>query len=109
MQGNVIESNRVAIQLTAAFESLKSISLDNEGRHVYLLRPKMNGVSHRIICEISLRDSIKYVTFKSAFSIVNETDIEMELLLLNSQNKPLLTSSIVLGVSASLSYYLTIS
>lgn len=67
------------------FESIKDISVNREGEQLYTLRPAANDVLHRLLCEVRLgHDNVKYITFRSPFLIENNTQIPVEMGILNS-------------------------
>lgn len=79
--------NKLSLQLTAAWESLKGISVDKEGTTSYILRPTVDGVSHRLVCQVKLRDNVKIVTFRSATVLFNATNIPLEVVTINSNGQ----------------------
>ncbi|TPX42076.1 hypothetical protein SeMB42_g05292 [Synchytrium endobioticum] len=73
-EATAISPNKISLQLHGpAWESLKGISVDREGVTTHLLRPRVNGVLHRLVCEVKLKDNIKIVTFRSTTVLVNGT------------------------------------
>lgn len=88
-------SNTISLQLTGLpFESLKGILIDKEGRTMHKLRPRMGKLEFSLVCDVKLKNNIKFVTFKSPFLFVNNSNHKMELTLLDNHSKPLLSSSI---------------
>jgi vacuolar protein sorting-associated protein 13A/C len=85
-------SGIVGIKLeNSPFESIKEISVNREGEQLYTLRPAMNDVLHRLLCEVRLgADSIKHITFRSPFLIENNTQIPVEMGILDRQGKHLI-------------------
>ncbi|KAJ3092913.1 hypothetical protein HK102_000456 [Quaeritorhiza haematococci] len=78
--------NKLSVQLSgASWESLKGIPVDREGRSVYMLRPMVDHVTHRLVCEVTLRNKIKVVTFRSAMVVANETRHTVEVIVVNAQ------------------------
>ena len=106
----VSTTNTISLQLNGPpFESLKGLSIDSEGRTIFILRPKIvfvfltiliifqGALVYKIVCEIKLKDNIKYVTFKSTFVYVNQTNLELELAVLDNHSKPLVTEAIIIA------------
>ncbi|KAI8057703.1 hypothetical protein BDF22DRAFT_772292 [Syncephalis plumigaleata] len=57
-----VTSSFLGIQLEGAgWESVKEIGVDREGTTLYKLRPDIDGVSHQIICEIKMYNTVKTV------------------------------------------------
>lgn len=72
------------------FESIPEISVNREGEQLYTLRPANNDVLHRLLCEVRLgTDSVKYITFRSPFLVENNTQIPVEMGILDPQGKHL--------------------
>ncbi|KAF8254179.1 hypothetical protein K440DRAFT_652243 [Wilcoxina mikolae CBS 423.85] len=73
------------------FESIKEISVNREGEQLYTLRPMKNDVLHRLLCEVRLgTDNVKYITFRSPFLIENNTQIPVEMGILDPQRTHLI-------------------
>ncbi|KAK6541287.1 hypothetical protein TWF694_008645 [Orbilia ellipsospora] len=67
------------------FESVTKIPVNREGEETYALRPRVNKIIHRLLCEVHLgTDNVKYITFRSPFLIENNTQIPIELGILDS-------------------------
>jgi vacuolar protein sorting-associated protein 13A/C len=78
--------NTLAIQLHGpTWETLKGITVDREGVTMHLLRPKVNGVTHRLVCEVVLKDNVKIVTFRSGTVVRNDTRIPVDLRVFNTR------------------------
>ncbi|CAG8516340.1 7059_t:CDS:10 [Ambispora leptoticha] len=83
-----ITKNMLGIQFEGAlWESIKDIPVDREGETLYILRPKLNKVSHRLVCDIKLKENIKYVTFRSTLVIENRTFLTVEMMVVDSQGQ----------------------
>lgn len=67
------------------WDPLRNIAVDSQGEHPYLLRPKVNQVSHRLIVDIKIVDHVKQVTLRSGFLIQNETLVPIEISTANSR------------------------
>lgn len=76
----------VAIQGTA-WQELPGLSVIREGQHVYSLRPKIDGVTHRLLCKVELHGNIKVVTLRSTFCIQNDTALPVEMVIIDGHGK----------------------
>ncbi|KAK0532867.1 Vacuolar protein sorting-associated protein 13 [Tilletia horrida] len=86
-------SNMLSLQIEGMpWERLKHISVDREGEFPISLRPKLNQVPHRLICEVKLKDNVKVISFRSSFQVENQTLVPVELVVLDTQGQ--LTSTI---------------
>ena len=86
--------NRLAVHVDdMPWERVRHIAVDREGEYVMTLRPKLNRVSHRLLCEVKLVNNIKVITFQSTFRIDNRALIPFEVGLLDEQGQ--VTSSIL--------------
>ncbi|RDW42663.1 hypothetical protein B0I73DRAFT_150485 [Yarrowia lipolytica] len=66
--------------MDSPFDVLHSISAVSEGEFLHVLKPRIAGVSHRLVVEITLNsDTIKEVLLKSAYTFTNHTQIEVDL------------------------------
>jgi vacuolar protein sorting-associated protein 13A/C len=64
----------------SGFDSIAKISVSGEGESLYNLRPKKNGVQHRLLVEVKLgTDNVKYITFRSPLLVENNTQIPVEI------------------------------
>jgi vacuolar protein sorting-associated protein 13A/C len=64
----------------SGFDSITKISVSGEGESLYNLRPKKNGVQHRLLVEVKLgTDNVKYITFRSPLLVENNTQIPVEI------------------------------
>ncbi|KAI9675485.1 MAG: hypothetical protein M1829_003289 [Trizodia sp. TS-e1964] len=62
------------------FDPISAISVNREGERLYILRPKRNGVLHRILVEVKLEsDNVKYITLRSPLLVENHTLIPVEI------------------------------
>ncbi|TPX68863.1 hypothetical protein SpCBS45565_g02841 [Spizellomyces sp. 'palustris'] len=81
-------SNKVSLQLNGpSWETLKGISLDREGMRTYILRPAINRVVHRLVCEVKLKDNVKIVTFRSGLELQNDTSVTVDMVVVNSKKQ----------------------
>lgn len=87
MRENITESggNRLAVQFDAMpWERLKHVSVDREGQFIHNLRPKIDKVAHRMICDVKLSDNVKIITLCSTLKIENSTMVPIEMLILDA-------------------------
>ena len=80
--------NSVGILLEdTPWERVKRISVEREGEQVYRLKPRLDKIAHRILCDIKLVNNVKIVTLRSTFKIVNMTLVPSEMVLVDAQGK----------------------
>ncbi|KAK3299597.1 uncharacterized protein B0H64DRAFT_389102 [Chaetomium fimeti] len=74
-------ASNVSVQLDGSgFDMVKNIRLSREGEFLYALKPKTDGVLHKLLVEVKLgTDNVKYVTLRSPLLVENETDLPVEL------------------------------
>ncbi|KAF7732148.1 hypothetical protein EC973_006403 [Apophysomyces ossiformis] len=78
------KSNLLNLQVeSGSWESLKNVSVDAEGEHMYQLEADIQDVSHRVIFDIKLVDNVKTVTIRSATVIENRTLLPVEIVILD--------------------------
>ena len=65
--------------LGSTWETLQKVFIIKEGSYYYTLRPKLNGINHKIVVEISIENGIKVVIFRSPFRFFNATLFDFEL------------------------------
>jgi vacuolar protein sorting-associated protein 13A/C len=79
--------NMLGIQFEGAiWECIREIPVDREAETLYILRPKLKNVSHRLVVDVKLKDNIKVVTFRSVFVIENRTLLTIEMLIVDEQD-----------------------
>jgi vacuolar protein sorting-associated protein 13A/C len=85
-------ASNVSVQLEGSgFDTVKGIRLNREGEFLYSLKPKTDGVTHRILVEVKLGgDNVKYVTLRSPLVVENDTQIPVELGVFDAQKGHLL-------------------
>lgn len=69
------------------WDRLKHIYVDREGEHIHPLRPRVNKVTHRLLCDVKLVDNVKIVTFRSTFLVQNKTLVNAELVVVDEHGK----------------------
>jgi len=79
-------NNMLGLQMQGGplWESLKNVSVDHEGEHMYVLRPRINDVSHRLVVDIKLVDNVKVVTFRSAMVVENRTLLPVDVVMVDT-------------------------
>ncbi|CAI2166885.1 9593_t:CDS:10 [Funneliformis geosporum] len=83
-----ISKNMLGIQFdNATWECIKEIPVDREAENLYILRPKVGGVTHRMVVDVKLKDNIKVVTFRSVLVLENRTLLTIEMKIVDKQNK----------------------
>lgn len=83
-----VTHNAVGISIEGtAWERIKHISVEREGELVYRLKPKVDKVTHRMLCEIKLVNNVKIVTFRSTFKVENLTFVGSELVIVDADGK----------------------
>jgi len=71
--------NRLSVHLEdMPWDRVRHISVEQEGEYVMTLRPKLNKVSHRLLCEVKLVNNVKQITFQSTFRVDNRALIPFE-------------------------------
>jgi vacuolar protein sorting-associated protein 13A/C len=70
----------LGVQLEGSgFDSINKIAVNREGEDLYNLRPKKNGIQHRLLVEVNLGlDNVKYITFRSPLLVENNTHIPID-------------------------------
>jgi vacuolar protein sorting-associated protein 13A/C len=85
-------SGNVSVRLEGSgFDPIKNIRLNREGEFLYELKPKAEGVQHRLLVEVKLGDdNVKYITLRSPLLVENATQIPIELGVYDAQEGHLL-------------------
>lgn len=63
--------------LNSPYEPIRNISVTTVGEHLYTLYPKIRRVSHRLLCEVLMDDSVKRIILRSALTFENKTQAPM--------------------------------
>lgn len=63
--------------MNSPYEPVRNISVTAVGEHLYTLYPKIRRVSHRLLCEVVMDDSIKRIVLRSALKVENKTQAPM--------------------------------
>ncbi|KAG8963047.1 hypothetical protein FRC03_003482 [Tulasnella sp. 419] len=82
-------NNSIAVQFEGkTWEQVHNIPVDREGEFVYALRPKIDKVADRLLCEVVVKDNIKVVILRSTYKIENRTLYPVDLVLVDAKGKP---------------------
>ncbi|KAK9722186.1 Vacuolar protein sorting-associated protein 13 [Basidiobolus ranarum] len=80
--------NRLGIQfIDVSWECINDIAVDTEGIFIYLLRPDIENVAHRMACEVTLKDFTKIITFRSPIVIENLTKFPLDMVMVNYRDE----------------------
>ncbi|KAF8311204.1 hypothetical protein DL93DRAFT_2229838 [Clavulina sp. PMI_390] len=78
-------SNSLRIQLQGTgHEAVRGVSVDHEGEFVYILRPRKDGGSDRLLVEVRVQRSIKIITIRSTYLVQNRTLYPLELMMVDA-------------------------
>ncbi|GJN91455.1 hypothetical protein Rhopal_004478-T1 [Rhodotorula paludigena] len=69
------------------WDRLKHVYVDREGEHVHALRPKIEKVTHRLMCDVKLVNNVKIVTFRSPFLVENKSLVNAEMVIVDEHGK----------------------
>ena len=69
------------------WDRTKHIFVDREGEHIYSLKPKLDKVTHRLLCEVKLVENVKIVTFRSTFLVENRSLVQAEMVIVDANGK----------------------
>lgn len=61
------------------YDAVRNVSVTSVGEHLHTLYPKTNRVSHRLLCEVVMDDSVKRIILRSALTFENKTQIPIEI------------------------------
>lgn len=85
---NVTSHNSLTLLFEGmTWERLRHISVDREGEQIYALRPKLEKVTHRLLCEVKLVENVKIVTFRSTFQVENRSLVGVEMVIVDANGK----------------------
>lgn len=70
-----------------SWDRLKHVFVDREGEHIYALRPKVDKVVHRLLCDVKLIENVKVVTFRSTFLVENKSLVNAEMVIVDENGK----------------------
>lgn len=73
------KSHSLSVHLMeSTWESVKGINVDQKGVFVYPLRPKVNSISHKLVCEVELVEGVRHIILRSATCFRNDTSFDLE-------------------------------
>ena len=67
--------------LGSPYGPVRNMSVTSVGEHLHTLYPKTNRVSHRLMCEVVMDESVKRIILRSALTFENKTQIPVEIAL----------------------------
>ncbi|BFZ60577.1 Vacuolar protein sorting-associated protein 13 [Saitoella coloradoensis] len=76
------ENNTVSVKLEGtAWDTIQKVRITREGESLYQLHPDQQ--KYHLLCEVELgEDNVKYITFRSPLSIVNNTQVPIQMMVL---------------------------
>lgn len=73
-------SNTISVLVVGkAWEPLRNMAIDREGEFTYILRPKVDNISSRFVCQVTVEENVKIVTLRSTYKVENQTLYPIEL------------------------------
>ena len=73
------KSHKISIHLMESpWESVKNVSVDQQGLFVFPLRPKLNSISHKLVCEVQVIAGVRNIIIRSATCFKNDTSFDLE-------------------------------
>ncbi|KAI9821337.1 MAG: hypothetical protein M1826_000708 [Phylliscum demangeonii] len=88
------EGNQGAIGISldgSGFQSVNQIPVTREGETIYNLRPRRDDVVHRLLAEVRLgSDNVKVITLRSPMLLENNTQIPIEIGVIDVESRHLL-------------------
>ncbi|KAM0749832.1 hypothetical protein T439DRAFT_348604 [Meredithblackwellia eburnea MCA 4105] len=90
MRENISATSHNSLELmfeNMSWERTRHIFVDREGEHIYTLKPKVDEVTHRFLCEIKLVDNVKVITFRSTFLVENRSMVPTEVVIVDNLGK----------------------
>ncbi|PWN54382.1 hypothetical protein IE53DRAFT_157097 [Violaceomyces palustris] len=90
MRENAMDSggNMLSLQFDGMpWERVRRISVDREGESILNLRPKLDKVAHRVLCDVRLQNNVKIITFRSSFKVENRTLVPVEMVILDAEGQ----------------------
>lgn len=74
------KTHRLSVHLMESpWESVKNICVDQKGLFVFPLRPKINSVLHKLVCEVEVVDGVRHIILRSATCFKNNTSFDLEI------------------------------
>lgn len=69
------------------FDPIRNMSVTSVGEHIHTLYPKTDKVSHRLMCEVVMDESVKRIVLRSALTFENKTQIPIDIAIGPSNNE----------------------
>jgi vacuolar protein sorting-associated protein 13A/C len=70
------------------WDPLRNIPVDRESSFTFSLRPALTKYRNRLLCEVSVHENTKVVTFRSVYGVENLSLYPLELILVNEIGQP---------------------
>jgi vacuolar protein sorting-associated protein 13A/C len=88
LQSMKVNNNLLGIEiLHMGWESIQHIRLDVEGKQSYRLKNGKDGIEHRVVVEIKLKDHVKSVVFHGGLTLDNQSEEPMQITMVDSKRK----------------------
>lgn len=84
---NLVHNSIGLILEETQWERVKHISVEREGEQTYRLKPRLDKVAHRVLCEIKLVNNVKVVTIRSTLKVQNLTLVPSEMVIVDANGK----------------------
>ncbi|KAF5093513.1 hypothetical protein D0Z00_004029 [Geotrichum galactomycetum] len=72
---------------SSPFDPIRNMSVTSVGEHIHTLYPKTDKVSHRLMCEVVMDESVKRIVLRSALTFENKTQIPIDIAIGPSNNE----------------------
>ncbi|KAI9289370.1 hypothetical protein BC943DRAFT_349025 [Umbelopsis sp. AD052] len=96
MELSTFGNNNIGIRFdNKKWDPLKAITIDRQGEHQYILRPKLNEISHRLVVDIKIIDNVKVVTLRSGLLLENRTLVPLEVAITDSKGNQIHDASVI--------------
>lgn len=69
------------------WDPIRGVSVDREGEHLLNLRPRIDKITHQLMCDIELVDNIKIITIRSTLQVDNQTSLPIEMVVVDAHGK----------------------
>ncbi|KAI8340848.1 hypothetical protein BC941DRAFT_227149 [Chlamydoabsidia padenii] len=83
-----VDNNLLGIEiLHLGWESIQNIRLDVEGKQSYRLKNGKDGIEHRVVVEVKLKNHVKSVVFHGGLTLDNQSEESMQITMVDSKRK----------------------
>lgn len=72
--------------IESTFDPIRNVSVTSVGEHLHTLYPRTNSVSHRMMCEVFMDESVKCIVLRSALKYENKTKVPIDIAIGNDPN-----------------------